>query len=399
MSSFQIGSRARAGFGSFAAGIVLVGFLALFGTLASEAQVLVQNRIAAPIRASGMQAVPGTVHPLISVASDQGKLSGSTVIHGITVIFRRSAAQEADLQKLLREQQTEGSPMYHQWLKPGQFAARYGVSHADLEKVAAWLQQQGFTIDSIPASSDRIVFSGTAAQVGSAFQTELHRYMLRGQPHWANSTAISVPQAIAGMTLAVEHLNTFRPTAKATKTFVHVAQRSSRPSLTPQYTLQDQNGDEVNFLAPSDIQTIYNVGSLYNNSITGTGQTMAVVGQTDIEQYKSDIQNFRSLSGLNASNLPTQVLVTNPNTGPATVSVNDLAEADIDVEWSGAVAENASILYVTVGSNQNYSVFDALLYAIQNPLVDNNTKFVPVISISYGGCENVDLPRFLHCRN
>ena len=45
--------------------------------------------------------------------------------------------------------------MYHQWLKPGQFAARYGVSQQDLAKVAAWLRSQGFTVTAIPASNDR----------------------------------------------------------------------------------------------------------------------------------------------------------------------------------------------------------------------------------------------------
>jgi subtilase family serine protease len=374
------------------AALVLLGGI---GTVAAHGQSLVQNRITAPIRSDQMQAVHGTVPPIIAKAQDEGALSGSTFIQGMSIIFRRSAAQEADLKNLLQEQQTKGSPVYHQWLGPGQFAARYGVSQQDLAKVSAWLQSQGFALTSIPASADRIVFSGTAAQVNAAFQTQMHRYMFRGQSQWANAAEVSVPQAIAGITLRVAHLSTFRPLPHLNKRSVHVAQQMNTASLSPQYTLCNSNqspcpaGDIVNFIAPSDIQTIYDLNGLYNVNNGGGGQTMAIVGQTDITQYQNDIASFRTLSGLNASNLPTQILV--PNTGAAAVSVGDLEEADIDVEWSGAVAENASILYVTVGSDQSYSVFDSLQYAVQTPLVNNRAQLVPVISISYGGCEQVDI--------
>ncbi len=364
--------------------LVLLVFSGL-GTLQAAAQALVQNRIVTPIRSAPMQMMHGTVHPKVAIAADQGPLSGSTAIQGMSLVFGRSAAQEVDLKQLLQAQQTPGSPLYHQWLQPGQFAARYGMSAADLAKAAAWLQSQGFKIDAIPASSNRIDFSGTAAQVNAAFQTQLHQYSLRGQMHWANSTEISLPQAIAGMALGVEHLNTFRPRPHAIQRPVHASQQSV--SAKPQYTFTDGSGAEVNVIAPSDSQTIYNVTGLYNSGFTGSGETIAIAGQTDIVQYENDIKNFRSLSGLNASNLPTQVLITSPNTGPATVSPSDLVEADIDTEWSGAIAENAAIVYVTVGSNQNYSVFDSLQYAVLNPLAENNTQFAPVISISYGGCE------------
>jgi subtilase family serine protease len=347
-----------------------------------------QNRIAGPIRSAQMQAIKGTVHPLVAVAQDQGRLDESTPIQSMSLVFRLSPAQQADLTNLLQEQQTKGSPMYHQWLQPGQFAARYGVSQQDLEKVAGWLRSQGFAVTAIPASADRIIFSGTAGQVNAAFQTQMHRYLFHGRQEWANSTDISLPQAIAGVALGVEHLNTFRPEPHVMKRLVHAVPRSGA-TVGPHYTLclssqsPCPSNDILNMVAPADAQTIYDVTGLYNSNFTGTGQTMAVVGQTDIVQHESDIANFRSLSGLSANN-PKQILV--PNTGPATVYVGDLEEADIDTEWSGAIAKNATILYVTVGNAQGYNVLDSLVYAIQTPLI-NNTQYVPVISTSYGGCE------------
>ena len=203
----------------------------------------------------------------------------------------------------------------------GQFAARYGVSQQDLAKAAAWLRSQGFTVISIPASEDRVIFSGTAAQVNAVFQTQMHQYLFHGKQHWANSTEISLPQAIAGMALGVRHLNTFRPEPHVMKRLVHEAPHnaaSSENSVGSHYTLTDQSGTEYNFIAPADAQTIYDVTGLYNSNFTGTDQTLAIVGQTDIVQHQSDIANFRTLSGLNASNLPTQILVPKPEQPPPT---------------------------------------------------------------------------------
>ncbi len=332
-----------------------------------------------------MTRLSGTVSPRVAVSRDMGPLPGGTPIYGMSIVFSLSPAQQKDLTQLLKEQQTKGSPLYHQWLKPGQFAARYGVSASDLSKVAAWLQTQGFTGITVPPDADRITFNGTAAQVNAAFRTQLHRYLRNGEANWANASEVSVPSAFAGMTIGVAHLNTFRPRPHIAFRRVHARVQSAVGGMTPHYTVFDQNNNEVNLIAPADSAVIYDVTALYNHNINGSGQTLGIVGQTDITANISDVAHFRSLSGLNPSNVPTQILV--PNSGTAQQYAGDLEEADIDVEWSGAIAQNAQVVYVTVGNNQNYGVFDSLQYAIQTPLMSNNTKYLPVISISYGACE------------
>ena len=363
-----------------------IGVLVLGGLSLPQANAItvLPSRINGPIASGQMQVMKGTISPRVAMARDEGPLSASTPMENMALFFALTAAQQADLKNLLQQQQTPGSPLYHQWLKPGEFAARYGVSQQDLAKVSAWLRSQGFTVISIPTSNDRVIFSGTAAQVNAVFQTQMHQYLFHGKQRWANSTEISLPQAIAGMTLGVRHLNSFRPEPRVMKRLVHEAPHNAANPVSSQYTLSDQNGTEYNFIAPADAATLYDVTGLYNSNFTGTDQTIGIVGQTDIVQHQSDISHFRTLSGLNASNLPTQIVV--PQTGTATAYPGDLEEADIDVEWSGAIAKNANILYVTVGSQQKGDVLDSLMYAIDNPLV-NNTNYVPVISISYGGCE------------
>ncbi|HEY2738490.1 MAG TPA: S53 family peptidase, partial [Thermoanaerobaculia bacterium] len=123
------------------------------------------------------------------------------------------------------------------------------------------------------------------------------------------------------------------------------------------------------------IATIYDINGAYNSGYTGSGQTIAVVGQSEV--VASDITAFQSAAGLTVK-APTMILV--PGTGTAAVSTGDEAESDLDLEYSGGIATGATLDFVYVGNNQNYSVFDALQYAIDH-------KIAPILSISYGLCE------------
>ncbi len=316
------------------------------------------DRISGPIDSSQMVALTGNVHGLAQPRFDLGSTDGSKTIHGVTLAFRPSTAQQADLNNLLAEQQDRSSPNFHKWLTPAQFADRFGMSPDDIAKVVAWLESEGFTVTSIANSRDQASFDGTVAQIESVFRTEIHTYLVDGETHFANATNPSVPAALAGLVLSVGHLHDFRP----------------KPHARPQSHFTSAVSGS-HFLTPGDFATIYDVQALYNAGIDGTGQSIAIMGQTAI--YTADIDNFRSAAGLTAA-LPTQTLV--PGSGTSTVSSGDLLEADLDLEWSNGVAPNAAVIFVYVGNNSNYSVWNSLQYA-----VDNNVA--PVISISYGACE------------
>src|SRR5207244_11454627 len=89
--------------------------------------------------------------------------------------------QKAAHDKLLAEQQNPQSSNYRKWLTSEQYAARFGMSDADLAKVSTWLKSQGLTVDGYSRARTRVFFSGTAVQVESVFRTELHRYQIDGE--------------------------------------------------------------------------------------------------------------------------------------------------------------------------------------------------------------------------
>src|ERR1019366_3578027 len=118
------------------------------------------------------------------------------------------------------------------------------------------------------------------------------------------------------------------------------------------------------YLAPDDLTTIYEIQALYKAGFDGTGQKLAIAGQTDVNI--ADIRAFRS-----QFNLPVkdpQMVLAGADPG---VSPGDQIEATLDLEWSGAVARNATIVYV-----YSQNVFESLQYAIDQNLA-------PAVSVSY----------------
>jgi subtilase family serine protease len=340
------------------------GLLCLFVSIC-PALVAQADRIKTPINDSQLVMLKGNLSPRAQPKYDQGPLAPATKLSGMRITFKPSRSQKADLDRLLSEQQDPGSPNYHKWLTPQQYADRFGLSRRDIGKVVAWLKSQGFTVTEIAHGRGWVVFSGTAGQVKTAFHTEIHRYVVDGETHFANSVEPSIPKALAGVVSGLSGLNDFRP------------KPMSRPKVKPLGPVSLRSNPDFtsggsNFLAPDDIATIYDISKLYAQGYDGTGQAIAVVGQSDI--HTSDLSNFWSAFGLTP---PTLNQVIDPNTGDPGFTGAEI-EADLDLETVSGIARNATIYYV-FGTN----AVDAAAYVIDNPSLIP----VSVINISFGACE------------
>ena len=280
------------------------------------------RRITRPIDSTQRFTLPDHIHPRARAEYDQGRVSPSFVLSHITIGLALSDAQKADLDQLLRAQQDPSSAEYHHWLKPEEYAQRFGASDADLAKITAWLQSEGLTVTGVARGHNWISVDGTAAQVERAFQTEIHRYVVGGETHFANATSLSLPVALQGVIGNIHGLSDFRmkPAKRTPK------DQSLLNLQSPDYTSSRGN----HYLAPNDFATIYNLNPVYAAGIDGSGQKLVIAGQTQINL--SDIEQFRSSYNLPAND-PQVVLV--PNTRDPGISSSDLPEADLDLEWSG----------------------------------------------------------------
>src|SRR5690349_8124977 len=129
-------------------------------------------------------------------------------------------------------------------------------------KVADWIASQGFQVDYVPKSRTYISFSGTAAQVRDAFNTEIHRYIWRGKPHFANIRDVAIPIELEPLVYSIVGLDDLREKPAP----------PTRPHLT--------NNDGSHALTPGDLAVIYNLVPLHKHGLTGAGQKVVVVGES-----------------------------------------------------------------------------------------------------------------------
>jgi len=323
-----------------------------------------QNRITAPVDRVQKIALKGNISPNANPRFDAGRVDPSMKLDHLTIMFKPSVAQQADLDRLLAEQQDRSSRNYHAWLTPEQFGDRFGASPNDVAQVASWLRSEGLSVDGIARARNSIWFSGTADQVEAALRTEIRQYRVDGVSHFAASSEPSVPAAIEPLVEGVAGLDDFRPKAMHSRRAVASSAKALN-SISPKFT----NFDGAHYLAPDDFATIYNLNPLYNAGYDGSGQRIVVAGESGVDV--ADIRLFRSIYGLPPNDPQIVRVPGSPDPG-----FNDaLGEADLDIEWAGAVARNASIIYV-----YSTDVRTAVAYAIDQNLAS-------VITLSFGLCE------------
>lgn len=306
--------------------------------------------------------LPDTVSPRVKTASVLGHLGGDTHLTGMSLVLKPTDAQAAALQQLLADQQNPSSPKYHQWLTPQTFGEQFGLSDADLAIVKDWLTSKGFTVDEVAPSRNRIVFSGTASAVESAFTTTLQRFHRADQDYFENNTAISLPQSLAGVVSGITGISSYHIQPP-----VHAPQ-----AVSPQFT----NSAGTHYIVPWDFRQIFGMNTLISQGFDGTGIKIGVIGQSSVDS--NQLTYFQQKTGQTVK-LPTMLLI--PNTGNSgQYSVGDEGESELDLEYASGSAPGATVLFIYTGLGKNSGVFDAMIYAVTNNLA-------PILTLSYGGCE------------
>ncbi|MGO9088061.1 MAG: Ig-like domain repeat protein [Candidatus Sulfotelmatobacter sp.] len=335
-----------------------------------------QPLITQPVDESQLTTLTGNTYPLAKPQYDLGAAPASLPMERMLLVLKRSPEQEFVLRTLLDDQQDKASPNYHKWLTPEQVGQEFGPTDTDMQTITTWLQSHGFQVGSTKGRTV-LEFSGSASQVQETFHTAIHKYLVNGEQHWANSSDPQIPTALTPAVAGIDSLHNF--SRKAMNRFVGTYSEKTK-SLTvpgPNYTVACGSGQTCYAVSPYDFATIYDVLPLWNASpaIDGTGQTIAIVGRTDI--YAQDAMNFWQLFGLTVPANKLNIIYN----GVYSEINGDEGEADIDVQWSGAVAPQATIDFVDSASTETTDGVD--LSAVY--IVDNN--LAPVMSESYGECE------------
>ena len=358
----------RLGIAGGAMAAVAFGFASWPAPLAQTAAGRAQPLITQAVNDGSLVGLAGNTRPEAkNPANDRGRVDDATPMPHLMLQLRRPAAQEEALAKLIDQLHDPSSPNYHHWLTASQIGAQFGPAASDIATVTNWLTQHGFTVNTVYPNGMAIEFSGTAGQIRSAFHTEIHNLSVNGVAHFANVADPQIPAALAPLVAGVVSLNDFRPHPQA----VH------KPQATGNFT---QSGNF--YMTPPDLATIYNFNQAFNGGITGKGQTIYLVEDSDIYTNGGTVNDwttFRTGFGIPVANYPGASLTTiHPNNCSDPGVNGDDAEAIIDAEYSSAAAPSAAIVMAVCNN------FVAMLqFMFNNP----NTYPPAIMSISYGECE------------
>jgi len=357
--------------------------LLIGGFVALKSQTTGRELIRESVDENKLVTLAGNTRPETLSANDLGPVADDFAMDHMLLQLKRSAQQERTVEQFIEELHNPQSPAFHKWLTAEAFGKRFGAAESDLRTITDWLRARGFTVNFIYPSGMVIDFSGNAGQVRNAFRTSIHNLEVNGVHHIANVADPQIPQALAPAVAGVVSMHDFVP---------HKMARARVKKSGAQYTFSYQ-GYTYQAVVPADLATIYDINPLFANGITGKGQTVVVIEDTDVyapRRGSSDWATFRSefglaqyTSGSLATVHPTPVSGANNCFDPGVNGDDD--EAILDAEWASAAAPGAAI---EVASCANSSITSGLLLAGQNLV---NAPAPPtIISISYGECEAFD---------
>jgi kumamolisin len=309
-----------------------------------------------------------------ATATALGALAPATTLH-VTVTLLPS--HPAALASYADAVATPGSGVYHRYLTPAGFTARFAPTTSQVTAVAAELRADG--LHPAAAAADRLAIrvTGTAGELARTFDTSFVRYRLAsGRVAYANTTAPLLSGAAAGLVQGVIGLDSItlphregvtlaRP-GRSTSSAPHVATGGPQPCSAAKSA-----GTNNDSYTADQISSAYSFSSLYGAGDLGAGQTVALY---ELEpDLTSDISAYQSCYGTSAS-------VTYTKVDGGSGSGAGQGEAALDIEDVIGLAPKVSVL-VYQGPNSNSGAYDTY-----NSIISADTA--KVVSTSWGECES-----------
>jgi kumamolisin len=309
--------------------------------------VLANSANAAGTNAVPLVTIPHNVNPAVTGSTKIGDMAANdTMSFAVSLKLHN----EAGLHQFLNQVSDRTSSLYHHYLTPAQFTAKYGPSTQDVATVTNFLKSQGLHVKDVSANRQVVDATGSVSTVDKAFATHIGTYKQGSRQFYANATAPALPSDVAGVVQGIAGLDN------------HALRHSTAiPNAHPK---------AVDGFTPPQLRTAYDTSSLG----TGSGQTVAL---WEFDGYQgSNIATYDSQFGIGAS-------------APETVSVDGAnfdsspgdgqGEVELDIELVQAMAPAASTL-VYEAPNSDQGQID-----MANQIASEDR--VSVTSISWGECE------------
>lgn len=249
---------------------------------------------------------------------------------------------------------TPGSPLYHHYLSPDSYTARFGPATAVAESVERWLRGQGFTDVQASTQRDYVRATGTVAAIDAALHTTLRLYApsasVNAGPYQlrANSTPVEVPSALATSVLGVTGLDNSAPIVPL------ITPKASGPKT---YPCSHYYGQHVIRKLPEKFGTTsfptavcgYSAAQLRaaygaSSAATGKGETIALIELGLAPKMFQTLQDYAAVNHMPAPST-TRYMQLSLLSGKSCFDEFDIEE-QLDVESSYDMAPGAHQLVV-----------------------------------------------------
>ena len=321
---------------------------------------------------SGGLAPVGSAAAVPSTATALGALPGDQTISFDVVLKPRN---QAALDQFVRDVSTPGSAHYHQFLRTGEYAQRFGPTPQAIGAVTAQMKQLGLNVDSMSGSVVHV--SGSTTKVAADLHTSFKQYRLAsGRVARANVAAPQLSTTISPYVQGIVGLDTVMqadhptPTVKANVARAGVAQ----PNTTaPTQCIIERSSK---YYSAQQIAFYYGLKPFWDAGSFGDGVTIAMF---ELEDYDpADIAYYQGCYGTSVSVTNVQV---DGGAVPDPTDPYPRIEATLDIEGAIGLAPGAAI-QVYEGPNTYEGIFDQY-----SAIADDNTA--QVVSTSWGICEAV----------
>ena len=329
----------------------------------------------------GLCAVPARAQRVVASGAASGSAAAgqsAPSVQRMILLLRGSAAQTKSLQSLLQAQQTPGNEQFHQWLTPAQFAAQFAPTANQVSAVTVWLTAQGFQLEPLPASRMWIVFSGSRAQVETAFQARLASAGTDndGQPLLRFAAQPVIPAALSAPVAGLVSLDGVRATPSLTEaTAAGAGIQALATSVQPGQPLTPALLARIGSLPQMASSTSTQASTQTGAQSDAAGATVVIPTRSNLRQ--EDVSYFRAAFGLSDG---TGLLTVQPD-GTDPGRTTDEAATAAMTEWAMAAAPAAQVSVIPVAGTSATDGLDLAFAAAVNRAVAHT------ILLGYDACE------------
>jgi subtilase family serine protease len=296
--------------------------------------------------------LPGHLPAVVPSLQPLDRLNGSTRLKlSINLPLHNREA----LTNLLDQLYDHASPLYHHYLAPEEFDARFGPTEQDYQAVIAWAVRSGFTVNARHPNRMLLEVSASVTDIERALQVTMRTYAHPMEPRTFFAPDTEPSAGVGIPILYIGGLDNFaRPHPKNLRR--SPLKVSAKPA--PQIIGTGPNGN----LAGFDYRAAYAPGV----PLTGTGQSVGLVEFDGY--YAGDIASYVSQTGV--SNVPLQIILLDGFNG---VPGSGNSEVALDIEMAISMAPGLS--QVVVFEAGSYGLPNDVLQAMSSSTYTNIKQF------------------------